>query len=387
MKKAKHPGAGFLNEVRKNQILKQRLFIFFALFTGCFSGLYAQTTIGNLEFIENRGQWDSAVRYRAEMPNSLFFLQKHGFSVLLQSPSDMLALTEALHGVPSAGSSSGNTVKSSTSKKSETTATLTASAPVQSLPRNTHDGGGGPTVGNSSSSGLLMHSHFYQVEFLNSSELVEISGDKALDTYSNYFIGNDRSKWQSNCKIFQAVVYKNIYPNIDLRYYTDNGQLKYDLVVHPGGDPNNIVMKYKGADKLIVKSGQITIHTSVGDVKEMIPHTYQFSKDGNKDLECTYIAGSDNTVHFRVSNYSPSATLIIDPTLIFSSFTGSRSDNWGYTATYDEDGNFYSGSITLNTIGNNGNGFLISPGAYQTVWKGGDDTDGPYEYYHHEVQQ
>ena len=52
--------------------------------------------------------------------------------------------------------------------------------------------------------------------------------------------------------------YKNIYPNIDLRYYTDNGQLKYDLVVHPGGDPNNIVMKYKGADKLTVKSGKIT---------------------------------------------------------------------------------------------------------------------------------
>ena len=131
-----------------------------------------------------------------------------------------------------------------------------------------------------------MHSHFYQVEFLNSSEQVEIQGDKALDTYNNYFIGNDPSKWKSNCKIYQAVIYKNIYPNIDLRYYTENDQLKYDLVVHPGGNPDNIILKYKGADKLIVKNGQITVHTSVGDVKEMIPRTYQFSKDGNKDLEC-----------------------------------------------------------------------------------------------------
>ncbi len=126
-------------------------------------------------------------------------------------------------------------------------------------------------------------------------------------------------------------------------------------------------MKYKGADKLIVKSGQITVHTSVGDVKEMIPHTYQFSKEGNKDVECSYVAGSGNTVRFHVNNYSPSATLIIDPTLIFSTFTGSHSDNWGYTATYDENGNFYSGSITLNTVNNNGNGFPTSPGAYQTV--------------------
>jgi hypothetical protein len=186
---------------------------------------------------------------------------------------------------------------------------------------------------------------------------VEIKGDKILDSYNNYFIGNDASKWQPNCKIYQAVVYKNIYPNIDLRYYTDNGQLKYDLVIHPGGNPDNIIMKYKGVSKLLVKSGQVTIHTSVGDIKEMIPHTHQFSKDGNKDLECTYIAGSDNTVHFHIVNYSPSATLIIDPTLIFSTFTGSHSDNWGYTATYDEQGNFYSGSITLNTVNNNGNGF------------------------------
>ena len=90
-----------------------------------------------------------------------------------------------------------------------------------------------------------------------------------------------------------------------------------------------------------------------------------------------YQAGTDNTVRFHVSNYSPSATLIIDPTLIFSTFTGSRSDNWGYTATYDESGNFYSGSITLNSIPNDaGNGFPVSPGAYQTKFKGGDDTDG-----------
>ena len=81
---------------------------------------------------------------------------------------------------------------------------------------------------------LVMHSHFYQVEFLNSSEEVEITGRQGMDTYNNYFIGNDSSKWRSNCKIFQAVIYKNIYPNIDLRYYTENDQLKYDLVVHPG---------------------------------------------------------------------------------------------------------------------------------------------------------
>lgn len=363
--------------MHKYQILKKRIFLFFAFLSICFSGLYAQTELGNLEFIENKGQWDQAVRFRADMPNTTFFLQKHGFSVLMQSPSDMEALRDAMHGIPSPVKSSGKSSASSSPGKSGGTSTLAASLP----PVAANPGGEGQSNSSGSSTDLTMHSHFYQIEFLNSSEQVEIQGDKSLVTYNNYFIGNDPTKWQSNCKIYQAILYKNIYPNIDLRYYTENNQLKYDLVVHPGGNPDNIILKYKGADKLIVKNDQITIHTSVGDVKEIMPRTYQFSKDGNKDIECVYKAGADNTVRFHVSNYSPSATLIIDPTLIFSTFTGSKSDNWGYTATFDESGNFYSGSITLNSIpDDSGNGFLVSPGAYQSSWKGGDATDGSYKY-------
>ncbi len=362
--------------MHKNQILKKKLLLFFAILSCCVSGLYSQTGIGNLEFIENRGQWDSAVLFRAEMPNTIFFLQKHGFSVLLQSPSDMQALRDAMHGIPSKKTPDKSAGTSSSDTKGEKS--MSASS-VPSASKN--PSAEQPGNGNGSSTDIIMHSHFYKIEFLNSSEQVEIQGDKSVDTYNNYFIGNNPAMWKSNCKLYQAVVYKNIYPNIDLRYYTDNSQLKYDLVVHPGGNPDNIILKYKGADKLIVKSGQITIHTSVGDVKEMIPRTYEFSKDGNKDVECIYRAGADSTVHFHISNYSPSATLIIDPTLIFSSFTGSRSDNWGYTATYDESGSFYSGSITLNSIpGNSGNGFLVSPGAYQSTFKGGDNTDGSYQY-------
>src|ERR1700712_2791189 len=309
------------------------------------------------------------------MPNASFYLQKHGFSVLMQNPADMEALREAMHGIPQQNNSSGKSANT-TAVQSGGKSTLASSVPPTLDPT-----GEGMNTINHSGTSLIMHSHVYQVEFLNSSEQVEIQGDKALDTYNNYFIGNNPAKWQSSCKVFQAVVYKNIYPNIDLRYYTENNQLKYDIVVHPGGNPDNIVWKYNGADKLTIKNNQITIHTSVGDVKEMIPRTYQFSKEGNKDIECTYQAGPDHTVRLHLKNYSSAATLIIDPTLIFSTFTGSKSDNWGYTATYDESGNFYSGSITLDSDPiKNGNLFPVSPGAYQSTFKGGDATDGLYHY-------
>ncbi len=177
-----------------------------------------------------------------------------------------------------------------------------------------------------------MHSHVYQVEFVNSSEQVEIQGDKGLDTYNNFFIGNDPSRWKSNCKIYQAVIYKNIYPNIDLRYYTENNQLKYDLVVHPGGNPDNIVMRIPGAPTSSwYKSGSGHYSYISGRHKRNDPSFISvFNKMAIRMLNAVYRAGPDNTVIFHVSNYAPSATLIIDPTLIFSTFTGSHSDNWGY---------------------------------------------------------
>ena len=51
--------------------------------------------------------------------------------------------------------------------------------------------------------------------------------------------------------------------------------------------------------------------------------------------------------------------MIIDPQLIFSTYSGSIADNWGFTATFDNDNNVYSGGIAF------GVGYPVTPGAYQ----------------------
>ena len=54
-----------------------------------------------------------------------------------------------------------------------------------------------------------------------------------------------------------------------------------------------------------------------------------------------------DVVRFKVKNYSPDAPLIIDPTEIFFTYTGSTSDNWGFTATYGPDGSFFQEVLFL----------------------------------------
>ena len=193
-----------------------------------------------------------------------------------------------------------------------------------------------------------MRSHAYAVDFAGASNNIELVPDKPLEYYNNYFIGNDPSKWASNCKIYQGVTAKNIYPGVDVRFYTDKGSMKYDLIVKPGADISKIVLRYTGAENLEVRDKQLVIKTSVGDVKESDPYTYQYENNQRKQVSAKYVL-IGKEVRFDVKNYNRNEVLIIDPTLIFSSFSGSTGDNWGFTATYGPDGSFYGGGINLKT--------------------------------------
>ncbi len=95
-----------------------------------------------------------------------------------------------------------------------------------------------------------MHMHSYRVSFVGASDEVEIVPDKAVASYNNYFIRGQEKNWASRCKIFQGILYKDMYKRVsDIHYYTDAGMLKYDIVVHPGADPGQVILQYDGRDK------------------------------------------------------------------------------------------------------------------------------------------
>jgi len=127
-----------------------------------------------------------------------------------------------------------------------------------------------------------LRGHVYEVSFVNANPHPIAVGDKPLNSYNNYFIGNDPQKWASHCKLYNAVTYKDIYPNIDVRYYSDQGKLKYDFIVHPGGNPNQIALSVNGADGLKISSENLIIKNSAQDVTELKPSSYQLTSIGKK---------------------------------------------------------------------------------------------------------
>ena len=109
--------------------------------------------------------------------------------------------------------------------------------------------------------------------------------------------------------------------------------------------------------------------TSIGDLKESDPYTYQSNGKERAQVRCKYLV-TGNILRFQVKDHDPNSTGH-RPALIFCSFSGSSADNWGFTATYGPDGSFYGGGIVFA-----GNSWPVSPGAFETVFQGGVDGGG-----------
>ena len=183
--------------------------------------------------------------------------------------------------------------------------------------------------------------------------------------YSNYFLGNDPSRWAGNCGHYKQATIQNLYPGIELIMHTGGSFLKYDLIVAPGADASQIKMTYEGQDKLSIENDRLVVTTSIGDVTEQKPLAWQMV-DGEKHLiSCRYRIRKNEVTFDFPNGYDKNYALTIDPELIFSTYSGSTSNNFGYTATYDEAGALYSGSSAF------GQGYPTELGSYDTTHNGG----------------
>jgi hypothetical protein len=218
--------------------------------------------------------------------------------------------------------------------------------------------------GNNNARRLSIRSHAYTVRFIGAKRQVQFIPEKPTGEMSNYFLGGNPENWKTDVGSFATVIAKDVYPGVDVKYYSNGDQLKYDLVVQPGADLSRISMRYDGVDKISIRDGQLIIETSVGQSKELAPYAYQIVNGEKVEVSCSY-ALTNGQVNFKVRGHDKSSILVIDPVLVFSTYTGSKASNWGFTAAPGPDGSLYAGGIVFGT------GYPISIGAFQTDFLGG----------------
>src|SRR5881396_1985062 len=169
-----------------------------------------------------------------------------------------------------------------------------------------------------------------------------MSGLDELPGKANYFIGNDPAKWRTNVPTYAKVRYREVYPGIDLVYYGNQRQLEYDFVVAPGADPERIVLGFQGAEPLEIDAeGELVLHAAGGAIRQRVPVIYQEIDRVRTKIEGRYVLKDAHRVGFQVAAYDPSRPLVIDPTLVYSTYLGGSSSDDGYGIAVDAAGAAY----------------------------------------------
>lgn len=279
----------------------------------------AQDHSGGYQFIENKGQWPSQVTHKTDLRSGYLYLEKNGLVFDLYDAKTVNEYVNAHHH------------KSS-------------------------------RLGFDS-----LNWHSFRINFENATEWkdIEVVSEQQTAHFSNYYLGNDPNNWGEKAYGYHEVSYKNVYPDVDFKIYSRLFDLKYDFIVQPGGDVAQIQLNYEGANKIEIRKGRLHVYTDVNHVIEDEPVVYQIIDRERVVIEARYKLEGNNVTYEIVEEYDQTLPLIIDPTLIFSSYSGSFSNNFGYSATFDAQGFLYSGSSAF------GNQYPTTFGAYSTSFAGG----------------
>lgn len=210
----------------------------------------------------------------------------------------------------------------------------------------------------------------FSEDFLGARCCMKVEGMNQAPGMYNYFQGNDSTKWRTNVRGYSEVVYHDVWPGVDLRVYGKGSDLEQEFLVRPGGDLRNVQISFRGIDQLtLAKDGSLEVATAFGTLRETRPSVYQELSGGRRiTVNGAYELLSKNAYSFKTGDHDPLYPLVVDPTLLYSTFlggsAGNRVDN--YTNEYatgiavDALGSTYVAGYTLSTD------FPTTVGTFQT---------------------
>ncbi len=173
-------------------------------------------------------------------------------------------------------------------------------------------------------------SYFYRMDIRFSNSLHDsklVSGQKS-NFYYNFYLGNDIR--EKNVYASSEIIYKNIYEGVDIKFYAKNGGLKYDIIIHPNGNIQDIQLEYVGAT-ISTQNNELHINTPIKSWNETIPKSFILENEQNVDIHYRI---ENNTIQFFAPEYNKANTLVIDPDLTWSTYYNAKQDfNYVYQST------------------------------------------------------
>src|SRR6266850_132997 len=216
--------------------------------------------------------------------------------------------------------------------------------------------------------------HPLRMKFVESAG-IKVSAEDELQGRSNYLIGRDASKWRTNIRQFRKVRYSRIAPDVDAVFYGQEGTIEYDLIIAPDASDPTVTVSFEGAKSMrLDEHGDLLMEVDGGEFRQTIPDAYQLIH-GKKQHVRAAATISGNTVQITAGSYDHHHAVYIDPVIVYSTYLGTTSVDYGAGIRADNSGNAYIVGETMRNVfitklTPNGDGIV-----YSTVIgsPGGDD--------------
>ena len=205
------------------------------------------------------------------------------------------------------------------------------------------------------------------IRLVGADHQAQVVGAAKLPTTVNYLIGNDPRHWRMSVPTFSRVHYQNVYPGVDLVYYGNQRQLEYDFVVAPGANPEQIALRFEGAEQVELDAlGDLILRVAGGQVRQHKPVVFQEINGVRREITGRYVLveAGHQTVGFEISDYDRNRPLVIDPVLVYSTYLGGTAFERAWDIAVDAQGNAYLAGETSSTN-------FAGPAAPASAYNGG----------------